>query len=186
MCWSRYLVFSSVFHKCLSSLAYWEIKFVCIFFKIPIVTLCILSSEVKYFSWSISTKANETNICLSITDVLPVTRNISKDKSTPILFDMHKRQIEKSFLSEFLQILEKVCLQTTTKALSSRSVYHFISAWSTIFQISPALISHLWHKPCCLHGTSCSNLEQLRNRNSVAMSLNLAAELGREESTPSS
>lgn len=75
------VIFFSVFHKVLFSLACWEIKFAPVVFKTH-VTICILSSEVKYFSWNISAKENETNICLSMTAVLPMTRNISKDKST--------------------------------------------------------------------------------------------------------
>lgn len=69
-----------------------------------------------------------------MTAVLPVTRNISKDRSTYCDSPWYAQKANKNnFLSEFLQILEKFYLQKTTKVLSSCSIYHFMSAWSTIF-----------------------------------------------------
>lgn len=163
MHWGRTLISSSVFPKLLFSLVCWELKFAWDFVKTHDVTICILSSEVKYFSLSISTKASKTNICLLMTAVLPVTRNTSKDKSTYSNSPRYGQKVNKKyFLSEFLQILGKFYLQTTTKVLNSHSIYHFMSAWSTIF---PDLShSHIpWRSmPCYLHGTSRSSLEPLR------------------------
>jgi len=178
MHWGRTLIFSGVFHKLLFSLVCWERKFICGFFETHDTIIYILSSEVKYFPWSISTKASKTHTCLSMTAVLPVTRNISKDKSTSVLPDIHKRQIKQYFLSEFLQILEKFYLQTNMKVLNSCSISHFTSAWSVIFPDLSHSHIPLWHMPCYLHGTSCSSLVQLRSRkaHSDAKAFNLVGE----------
>lgn len=133
-----------------------------------------LSSEINIFHEAILQRQRKKNIFLFMTAVLPVTRNITKNKSTYPNSPWQAQKANKKSPAWILTNTGEILSPDNYK--SFKFIFYASCLYDPSFSKTSSTLTSLWKM--CLHGPSCNSLEQLRNKNahSVVMSLNPAGE----------